>query len=43
MAHDGRAQTAQNQVMSLIGNGVFDRFPELKVAMLEAGVTWVRG
>ena len=34
-------QAAQNQVMSLIVNGVFDRFPELKVTMCEAGVTWI--
>jgi predicted TIM-barrel fold metal-dependent hydrolase len=34
-------QTAQNQVMSLIVNGTFDRYPELKVVMLESGVTWI--
>jgi predicted TIM-barrel fold metal-dependent hydrolase len=34
-------QAAQNQAMSLICNGVFDRYPELKVVMLEAGVTWL--
>ncbi len=34
-------QTAQNQLMSLIVNGTFDRYPELKVVMLESGVTWI--
>ena len=34
-------QAAQNQVMSLIVNGTFDRYPELKVVMCEGGVTWV--
>jgi predicted TIM-barrel fold metal-dependent hydrolase len=34
-------QMAQNQVMSLIVNGTFDRYPELKVVMLESGVTWI--
>jgi predicted TIM-barrel fold metal-dependent hydrolase len=33
--------SAMNQAMSLIVNGTFDRYPELKVAMLEGGVTWV--
>jgi uncharacterized protein len=35
-------QAAQNQVMSLIVNGTFDKYPELKVVMLEGGVTWVQ-
>jgi predicted TIM-barrel fold metal-dependent hydrolase len=34
-------QAAQNQVLSLICSGTFDRYPELKVVMLEGGVTWV--
>jgi uncharacterized protein len=34
-------QAAQNQTMSLVVNGTFDRYPDLKVIMLEAGVTWV--
>lgn len=34
-------QVAMNQTMSLIVNGTFDRYPDLKVSMLEAGVTWV--
>ncbi len=32
---------AQHQVMSLVINGTFDRYPELKVVMLESGVTWI--
>ncbi len=34
-------QAAMNQTMSLIVNGTFDRYPELRVSMLEAGVTWL--
>jgi predicted TIM-barrel fold metal-dependent hydrolase len=34
-------QAAQNQVMSLIVNGTFDKYPDLKVVMLESGVTWI--
>ena len=34
-------QMAQHQVMSLIVHGMFDRYPELKVVMLESGVTWI--
>ncbi len=30
-----------NQLTSMICNGLFDKFPELKVVMLEAGVAWV--
>jgi predicted TIM-barrel fold metal-dependent hydrolase len=32
---------AQNQLLSMICNGLFDRFPELKVVLLETGVAWV--
>jgi predicted TIM-barrel fold metal-dependent hydrolase len=31
----------QAQLLSLICNGVFDRFPTLKVALLETGVAWL--
>jgi uncharacterized protein len=30
-----------SQLMSLIANGVFDRFPDLKVVLLETGVAWL--
>ncbi len=33
--------SAINQTMSLIVNGTFDRYPELRVVMLEGGVTWL--
>jgi predicted TIM-barrel fold metal-dependent hydrolase len=31
----------QNQVTSLVCNGLFDRYPDLKVVFLESGVGWV--
>ena len=34
-------QAAQNQLTSLVCNGVFDRYPDLKAVFLEAGVSWV--
>jgi uncharacterized protein len=34
-------QAAQNQILSLIANGTFDKYPELKVVFLETGVAWV--
>jgi predicted TIM-barrel fold metal-dependent hydrolase len=34
-------QAAQNQLLSLICNGLFDKFPELKVVFLEASVGWL--
>lgn len=34
-------QAASNQLLSLICNGVFDQYPELKVVLLETGVAWV--
>jgi predicted TIM-barrel fold metal-dependent hydrolase len=34
-------QAAMNQITSLIFNGVFDKFPNLKAAFLECGVAWV--
>jgi predicted TIM-barrel fold metal-dependent hydrolase len=30
-----------NQIMSLIANGVFDRYPDLKCVFLEAGTGWI--
>ncbi len=37
----GMAQVFQSQVMSLVIEGVFDRFPSLRVALIEGGFTWM--
>ena len=37
----GMAQIFQSQLLSLIVEGVFDRFPTLRVAMIEGGFTWL--
>jgi predicted TIM-barrel fold metal-dependent hydrolase len=37
----GMAQVFQTQVLSLIVEGVFDRFPSLRVALVEGGWTWL--
>ncbi len=37
----GMAQIFQSQVMSMVYEGVFDRFPGIFVALLEGGFTWV--
>lgn len=34
-------QQAQTQIVSLIGEGVFERFPRLKVVFAEYGFTWI--
>lgn len=34
-------QAAMNQILSLILNGTFDKFPDLRTVFLEAGVAWV--
>jgi uncharacterized protein len=39
----GMAQVFQSQVLSLIAEGVFDRFPQMRVALIEAGFTWLPG
>lgn len=36
-----QAAIFQSQVMSLIVEGVFDRFPDTRVALIESGWTWV--
>lgn len=35
------AQVFQSQLVSLIVEGAFDRFPTLRVAMIEGGFTWI--
>jgi predicted TIM-barrel fold metal-dependent hydrolase len=37
----GMAQVFQTQVLNLIVEGVFDRFPELRIALIEGGWTWL--
>lgn len=39
--HAGMAQVFQSQVISMVIEGVFDRFPTLRVAMLEGGFIWM--
>jgi predicted TIM-barrel fold metal-dependent hydrolase len=34
-------QAGQNQLLSLICNGTFDKYPDLKCVFLETGVAWV--
>jgi predicted TIM-barrel fold metal-dependent hydrolase len=38
-----QAQGFQSQVTSLITEGVFAKFPKLKVVLIESGVTWLPG
>ncbi len=37
----GMSQVFQAQVLSLVSEGVFDLFPDLRVALIETGVTWM--
>jgi len=43
--HDyvAQSQTFEDQILSLISNGVFNRYPDLKVVLIESGVTWLPG
>jgi predicted TIM-barrel fold metal-dependent hydrolase len=36
----GHAQTSQSGLVSLVVEGVFERFPALKVVLVESGFTW---
>ena len=37
----GMAQVFQTQVLNLVVEGVFDRFPNLRMALIEGGWTWL--
>jgi predicted TIM-barrel fold metal-dependent hydrolase len=37
----GQAAAFQNQLMSLLTEGVFAKFPDLRVVLAESGVTWL--
>lgn len=39
--HVGMPQSFQPQITSLIYEGVFDRFPELKIVLIEGGFAWL--
>ncbi|MEZ4659075.1 MAG: amidohydrolase family protein [Caldilineaceae bacterium] len=39
--HAGMAQVFQSQVISLVVEGVFARFPTLRVALIEGGFAWM--
>ncbi len=41
--HIHQAQGFANQVGSLVAEGVFAKFPQLKVVLIESGVTWMPG
>ncbi len=37
----GMSHVFQSQLISLVTEGVFDRYPALRVALIESGVTWL--
>lgn len=37
----GMGHVFQSQLISLVTEGVFDRFPDLRVALIESGVSWL--
>lgn len=43
--HDyvAQSQVFEDQMLSLVSNGIFNRFPALRVVLLESGVTWLPG
>jgi predicted TIM-barrel fold metal-dependent hydrolase len=36
-------QTFEDQLLSLISNGIFNKFPSLKFVLIESGVSWLPG
>jgi uncharacterized protein len=36
-------QTFEDQLLSLVSNGIFVKFPSLRVVLIESGVTWLPG
>ncbi|WP_206664727.1 amidohydrolase family protein [Dankookia rubra] len=43
--HDyvSQSQVFEDQLLSLVTEGIFVRFPELRIVLLESGVTWLPG
>lgn len=41
--YTGMAHVFQSQLISLVTEGVFDKYPELRVALIESGVSWLPG
>lgn len=41
--YTGMAHVFQSQLISLVTEGVFDKYPELRVALVESGVSWLPG
>jgi len=43
--HDyvANSQLFEDQLLSLVTNGVFNKFPNLRVVLIESGVTWLPG
>jgi predicted TIM-barrel fold metal-dependent hydrolase len=39
--HAGQLTTYQDQVISLVVEGVFERFPTLKIVLIEGGFGWL--
>ncbi|MDB5415235.1 MAG: hydrolase [Rubritepida sp.] len=39
--HVSMAQTFQSQLLSLIAEGAFTKFPDLRVVLLESGISWL--
>ena len=36
-------QVFEDQLLSLVSNGIFVKFPDLRVVLIESGVTWLPG